>query len=572
MLLDARADINARNHKHQTALHMAALSQSTEILEVLLKRGADPNAADANDRTPLHGAIVKFSRTCEPAKLLLNAGANVNKPDAFGYTPLHLAALNEFSQSVMLLLSYGGDMTAKTNGGVSVLTFITRRTPDVIPKFIGKLDSSIKLNDHEIGDVDCEVKLDFRILVPSVTKGETDLLLNFIEVGHREILKHPLCETFLFLKWRRIRKFFLFSLFYHSLFALLFTAYIQGVFLKSGDIANSSLNETLNEDVTQSQCMIPISVLISGYSMFILNCLLLAKEVFQVAHSWLSYIKQWENWLQWLIILSVFCSVYRHNPNVRCNVATWQHHVAAIGIFLTWLELLIIVGRFPIFGIYIQMFTTVAVNFSKFLMAYMCLLIAFSLSFGVLLSKYKSFKEPAWTLLKTIIMMSGELEYEDVFYDDEAPIIYPVTAHIMYLAFVLLVTIILTNLMVGLAVSDIQELQRSAGLDRLVRQAELVAHLESMLFSRLLYCVPHRLLTFFHKHALLLRSQYYWALYIRPNDPRETKIPRYIIQNIYRLVVERKPRRKRRSDKCIRKGGSVSRVNSNISAISMEKI
>lgn len=572
LLLDARADINARNHKHQTALHLAALSQSTEILEVLLKRGADPNVVDTDGRIPLHGAIVKFSRTCEPTKLLLNAGANVNKPDIFGYTPLHLAALNEFSQSVMLLLSYGGDMTAKTNGGVSVLTFITRRTPDVIPKFIGKLDSSIKLNDHEIGDVDCEIKLDFRILVPTVVKGETDLLLNFIEVGHREILKHPLCETFLFLKWRRIRKFFLFSLFYHSLFALLFTVYIQGLFLKSGNITTTSSNTILNAEVIQNPCKIPLYVSISGYSMFVLNCLLMAKEMFQIAHSWLSYIKQWENWLQWLIILSVFCCVYRHDPNVRCDIATWQHHVAALGIFITWLELLMIVGRFPAFGVYIQMFTTVAVNFSKFLMAYMCLLIAFSLSFGVLLSRYKSFKEPTWTLLKTIIMMSGELEYEDVFFDDEAPIIYPVTAHIMYLAFVLLVTIILTNLMVGLAVSDIQELQRSAGLDRLVRQAELVAHLESMLFSRLLYWVPHRLLKCFHRHALLLRSQYYWALYIKPNDPRETKIPRSIIKNIYKLVVERKPRRKRRSDKGMCRGESVSRVNSNVSAISMEKI
>lgn len=62
----------------------------------------------------------------------------------------------------MLLLNHGGDVTARTNGGISVLTFITRRTPDVIPKYIAKLDNSIKLNDHEIGDVDCELKLDFR--------------------------------------------------------------------------------------------------------------------------------------------------------------------------------------------------------------------------------------------------------------------------------------------------------------------------------------------------------------------------------------------------------------------------
>lgn len=52
-------------------------------------------------------------------------------------------------------------------------------------------------------------------------------------------------------------------------------------------------------------------------------------------------------------------------------------------------------------------------------------------------------------------MMSGELEFEDIFYG-ENEIKYPVTSHIMFFAFVMLVTVILTNLLVGLAVSDIQ--------------------------------------------------------------------------------------------------------------------
>lgn len=69
-------------------------------------------------------------------------------------------------------------------------------------------------------------------------------------------------------------------------------------------------------------------------------------------------------------------------------------------------------------------------------------------------------------LMKTIVMMAGELDFEDTFYKNESTveyseknddiIKYPVTAHIMFIAFVLLVTIILTNLLVGLAVSDIQ--------------------------------------------------------------------------------------------------------------------
>lgn len=560
LLLEAGAEVSATNRKLQTPLHLAALSQSAETLNLLLQRGAEPNATDADGRTALHGAIVKVSRSFECVKLLLAAGANVNKPDLFGYTPLHLAALNEFSQCVMLLLNHGGDVTARTNGGVSVLTFITRRTPDVIPQYLSKLDSSIKLTDHEIGDVDCELKLDFRVLVPSIAKGETELLLNFIEVGHREVLKHPLCETFLFLKWRRIRKFFIFSLLYHALFVLLFTVYIIGVFLKDCPPFKR----------TATVCVVSLYISLTGRCLVCLNVVLLAKELFQIAHSRLLYAKQWENWLQWFIIISVFLCVYPETSmDIRVDVRSWQHHVAAIGIFLTWLELMMLVGRFPTFGLYVQMFTTVAYNFAKFLMAYLCLLIGFGLSFGVLFSNYKSFKSLVWGLLKTLIMMSGELEFEDIFYDEKDKIIYPVTAHIMFLAFVILVTVILTNLMVGLAVSDIQGLQQSAGLDRLVRQAELVAHLESMIFSRLLRCCPRRLLAFLYSHALLLKSRYHWALYIRPNDPREERIPRDIIKNIYQLVAERKdkPRNKRKKSQKVREVDGILRLNSNNSSV-----
>ncbi|KAL4715914.1 hypothetical protein ACJJTC_013214 [Scirpophaga incertulas] len=526
LLLDHGARIDWPNLRGQTPLHLAALAQSVEVVELLVSRRANVKARDGDGRSPLHGAIVRGARACDVARLLLSVGADPNTPDNFGYTPLHIAALNEFSACVLLLLDYGGDVTLRTNGGVSALSFIVRRVPDVVPQYLCKLDDAVHVSEHELGDVDCELTIDFRPLVPCMTRGEAELLLAFVEVGRRDVLKHPVAETFLFLKWRRIRKFFVLSFIYHAIFITLFSVYILQIFLC--------------EDVT---CNVPAYVRPIQYLIIILNLCFFSKEIFQACLGRSAYIRQWENWLQCLIIFGVFlCTIpweMKNGMEVKGNTSDWQHDVAAITIFFCWLELMMIIGRFPTFGLYVQMFTTVTVNFATFLLAYSCLLIAFGLAFSVLFSNYPAFYLPAG-LVKTVMMMSGELEYEDIFYNnDDAQIQYPLTAHGMFLIFVLLVTVILTNLLVGLAVSDIQALQESAGLDRLVRQTQLVAHLESMLFSSMLSCAPRQLLAVLRWGALLTAT-HTRTLNIRPNDPRENRIPKDLIASIYKMVASRK--------------------------------
>ena len=152
-----------------------------------------------------------------------------------------------------------------------------------------------------------------------------------------------------------------------------------------------------------------------------------AKELFQFLHSQRLYFTNWENWIQWGIILNVLMVSFHSSPFNSLNTFTylvsrfvyicysglisclrWQHHAAAIGVFFVWGELMLMIGRLPTFGIYVQvkyvvflflitnvvfhkMFTTVARNFFKFLAAYFCLLVAFALSFCVLFPHYQSF-------------------------------------------------------------------------------------------------------------------------------------------------------------------------------------
>ena len=52
------------------------------------------------------------------------------------------------------------------------------------------------------------------------------MFMAFIETGHNHLLKHPLCESFLHLKWLKVRKFFFVSLAFHLIFTMLHTTFV----------------------------------------------------------------------------------------------------------------------------------------------------------------------------------------------------------------------------------------------------------------------------------------------------------------------------------------------------------
>ena len=60
-------------------------------MSVLLKAGANVDAANEYGYTPLYAAAQEGHEAC--VSLLLEAGANKDAADKIGFTPLHVAAL-----------------------------------------------------------------------------------------------------------------------------------------------------------------------------------------------------------------------------------------------------------------------------------------------------------------------------------------------------------------------------------------------------------------------------------------------------------------------------------------------
>ena len=79
------------------------------------------------------------------------------------------------------------------------------------------------------------------------------------------------------------------------------------------------------------------------------------------------------------------------------------------------------------------------------------------------------FAYPAGSLVKTFVMMVGELEYEALFPHEpsENPPPFEYYSNLLFVVFVLVMGIVVMNLLVGLAVDDIQEIQENAELHQL---------------------------------------------------------------------------------------------------------
>jgi ankyrin repeat protein len=118
-------------------LHVAAAGHRVEIAKVLLKAGANPNAAGNHRRSrPLHyaadGYIVSklWNEKNQVAmiRLLLKAGADINAQDKNGATALHRAVRTRCAAAVKCLLDAGADTAIKNKPGSTAFHLAVQNT------------------------------------------------------------------------------------------------------------------------------------------------------------------------------------------------------------------------------------------------------------------------------------------------------------------------------------------------------------------------------------------------------------------------------------------------------------
>ncbi|XP_057377484.1 transient receptor potential channel pyrexia-like [Daphnia carinata] len=570
MLLHAsKAQVNAKDSLGRTPLHLAALSQSVDSVEELLDNGAEIDICDEMQETPLHSAVVKTRQSIDVVKLLILKGADVNAKDQFGQTPLHIAAFNENSKLATLLIHSGADLSAKNRGKMSALASVVRRVPDALSAIPRTFDSAIQIVDNDPADPDCQLRLDLRVLVPAGNQkqvGEMGLLTALIAAEQRHILQHPVIGAFLHLKWMKIRSIFIGSLIFQFFYVLFLTLIIHSIFVVDVNApqANSThlnvslanltdVNDKLAKNATEQFKSWPESWNAALWWLtVVVGSATGCKEIFQLYCNPNEYIRDPENYGQIISVVGMVLSLLMPHPDhtPQGDGSDWQHHLAAIVVVVAWINLMMHVGRFPVFGLYVQMFTTVAQNIGKLLVAYVSLIVGFAMGFAVLFPKSQPFSHMPYALVTAFVMMAGESDYSKIFYEAEEGIKYSGTTHLVFLVFILLISVVLMNLIVGLAVSDIQGLQKSARLDRLVRLTKQIARMESFIFfpwpihfSSLWSKFPKR--ESIRRHVLVVSPKTKRNYNFRPNDPRDHHFPADIKESLLKIVVQRVAKKKK---------------------------
>jgi len=97
-----RANVHAVEIRGKTSLHLAAAHDWIDIVELLLKHGADITAKSDGGWTPLHNACELGSEKI--VRILIEAGSDINAKLLNGMTPLHLAAQGGHLAAVKCLL------------------------------------------------------------------------------------------------------------------------------------------------------------------------------------------------------------------------------------------------------------------------------------------------------------------------------------------------------------------------------------------------------------------------------------------------------------------------------------
>ena len=544
-------NVMALDVRKRTCLHLAAERDHHKVVEYLLTSHDDiVDIEDSEGRTALHYSSQHSA--VNSLSVLLSHGAAVNCPDTAGLSPLHLSTEHHV---VTRLLQHGADpclstVTSDTGETVTVFSHLLRTVPEECGTLLTSLITS---NGLSLSASDLQLSLSFRLWQREMKLTESDGLLRFFHVQiliyfntnvvriaaseQTELLKHPVTESFLHLKNAQVGWLYLAA---NLVFYLAFLVSMTGLIFTN----HSSWFITL---LAESQGTAHVTFLSLTLIFLVVYILIEIFKVFVIFDINLDNAYGYFSWLFILTISTVYTAMIS-DPNTVSPDTT--HQLAAIVITLVWVYVLVVLAIFPFLGIYLLMLKRVALVLTSFLVLLSFVIIAFALSFHLLVPGVE-YETPLASVLTTLSMMFGEVNFSDRFTTEK--IQYHGATEITIVCFIIFIGIVIVNFLIGVSIDNMTNIFQFAGLARLNLTVQQLSLLDRILYK--LGRLTNTTIAFqsifatFHNIGGAEDS----AIYIYPNnkgivfiksksgDMIETKynLPPWVIKNILKTLKEK---------------------------------
>ncbi|XP_065898915.1 transient receptor potential cation channel subfamily A member 1 homolog isoform X2 [Dysidea avara] len=403
-----------------------------------------------------------------------------------------------------------GDCT-HTTGNKTPLKLLIRHMPDVAAKV---MDRCIITPEKPVNNI-CTRKYNYEFIddiciqqntshrqTNNTARVECNLhdfaknhpLQIMVDYGRANLMEHPLTAKLLLHKWWSFGIWLYLTRF---LAYAIFVAFLTSFAMESptpesevckdvntSHVSVSSIDDIICED-DYNQSFLRVAAII----IYILSVIRILVEIVQFFVLRIRYLLGLENYLQIFSFVSsmIFVS-YGLQSGCQCP-ESWQWQIGAFSLLISWLSLILFLKEFPLTGIYIEMFIHIIFTFLTLLIFALMLVISFGLTFYMIFfrpGERSGFSSPARALIETAVMSTGGFDFDGMFFnsqeDAEAGIdlFYPEIAYILWIVFMILMPILLSNLLVGLAVDDVKEIRKAAELRMFALTVNFILRIEEI--------------------------------------------------------------------------------------------
>ncbi|OWA53039.1 putative Transient receptor potential cation channel subfamily A member 1 [Hypsibius exemplaris] len=519
-----------------TAFLNATAGNYVSIMRSIYGKFGRTLTMDAKDKvgnTALHYAAANDA--AEAIAFLLSLGAKVLE-DSSGRTPMDLAIFHRSQRSAQAFVDdseWRKHVMRPSRDYDSILLGLIQFLPDVVSSCLDKcmnVEKNLETPDKSYTEYDLTI---FYPPEYSDTKQAAVYMapMRALEImascGQDKLLAHPVCISLLERKWLRYGFFCSVVIMAANLAVVGLLTYILMSSVETDlrpyllqkshkNIAThnpSALNNTPIEELYRrghnhgvAGFDDDISVLFLALSLV----LILFMEGTNLFSKGLRYFKDWINYVGFLLFISCagFLISFQLQGQGRDDRA-WTYQFGAVAVFLAWFNLMRCCRPFGTFGIYSIMFFRIMKTLMEVLLFFALLIVAFAAAFCVLFQsqifpdryefhQYQSSLEPNtlrtghdtlfFSGFRIGAMTTGELDFLSTFLYPlmDGMLEYPTLAAIFYAIFLMLMPILLNNLLIGLAVGDMDAIRNNAAALRREIQVYLHYALERLFPAKLL--------------------------------------------------------------------------------------